>query len=349
MLLSDYSSKNIVVIDLRYIGDCIFLIPLIRNLKANLHDAKITAVVNEGGESLLRLIPEIHKVIAVKRKEIKGRLGVIKFLHLLMDIRRRNFDTAIVVPHSDRPTIIAFVSGAKIRIGFLSDSWWRNTLLTHKLKYDSENNPHLIEYNLQILTDLGLKIFDNSLSIQVPDQHVIAISRKYTILQKKDKKSIIIHPGARGFLRQWGADKFAQVINAISEKYRIYLIGGPSEDNIVKEIHKKLTRQPAIISTELNLVEFASLCSLSDLFIGNDSAPIHIAAATGIFVVGLYGPTLPKFCKPWTERSLLFDTSRLPCRQCEQDKCLSPIIKACIDEIKPEQVIEGVRSVLSKL
>lgn len=349
MLLSDYPSKNIVVIDLRYIGDCLFLIPLIRNLKINLQDAKITAVVNEGGESLLRLIPEIHEVIAVKRREIKGRLGVIKFLHLLRDIRSRNFDTAIVVPHSDRPTIIAFASGAKTRIGYISDSWWRNSLLTHKLKYDRENNPHLIEYNLQILTDLGLKIYDRGLSIKLPEEDITAISKRYAIPKTRDKKSIIIHPGARGFLRQWGADNFAEVINAFSEKYRIYLIGGPSEDNIIKEIHKKLTRQPAIISTELNLIEFSSLCSLSDVFIGNDSAPIHIAAATGMFVAGLYGPTLPKFCRPWTEKSLLFDVSRLTCRQCEQDKCLSPIIKACIDEIKPEQVIEGVKSVLIEI
>lgn len=349
MLLSDYLPKNILVIDLRYIGDCIFMIPLIRNLKANFPNARISALVNEGGDSLLRLIPEVFEVITVKRREIKGKWGAIKFLHLLKDIRRRNFDVAIVVPQSDRPTIIAFASGAKIRIGYISDSWWRNRLLTHKIKYDSNNNPHLIEYNLQIISDLSLKIYDRGLSIKVPEENIKAIAKRYAIPETRDKQSIIIHPGARGFLRQWGADNFAEVINAFSEKYRIYLIGGHSEDNIIKEIYHKLIRPPHITSTELNLIEFASLCSLSDLFIGNDSAPIHIAAATGMFVIGLYGPTLPKFCKPWTERSLLFDISSLPCRQCEQDKCLSPIIKACIDVIKPEQVIEGVKSVLRKI
>ncbi len=348
MILSDYTSKNIAVIDLRYIGDCLFLIPLIKNLKANLSDVKITAIVNEGGDSLLRLIPEVHDVIAVKRKEIKSRWGVIKFLRLLKDIRKKNFDTAIVIPHSDRPTIIALASGAKIRIGYLSDSWWRNRLLTYKLNHDSKNNPHLIEYNLQILTDLGLKIYDRQLRINIPEEYLSAILQRYPILKTKEKKSIVIHPGARGFLRQWGADNFAVLINAFSKNYRIYLLGGPSEDNIIREIQQKLIRQPDIISTELSLIEFAALCSFCDLFIGNDSAPIHIAAATGIFVVGLYGPTLPKFCRPWTERSLLFDISTLPCRMCEQDKCLASQIKACINEIKPEQVIEGVRSILEK-
>ncbi len=324
------------------------MIPIIKNLKANFQGSRISVLVNEGGDSLLRLLPEVFDVIAFKRKDIKKRWGIINFLQFLKDIRKKNFDMVIIIPQSDRPTIIAFATGAKIRIGYESSSWWRNSLLTHKIKYDSKNNnTHLVEHNLQILSDLGLKLYDRELSLKIPEHHIKAISKRFNIPSNRDNKSILIHPGARGFLRQWRAENFAKVINAFSDNYRIYLIGGLSEDNIIKEIQKKLIRPPYIISTELNLIEYAALCSLSDIFIGNDSAPIHIAAATGMFVIGLYGPTLSKFCKPWTQKSLLFDVSTLPCRQCEQDKCLNPEIKACIDEIKPEDVIEGVKSVLN--
>lgn len=323
------------------------MIPLIRNLKANLQEANISALVTEGGDSLLRLLPEISEVISFKRKEIKGRWGLIKFIHLLKYIRNKNFDTVIVIPQSDRPTIIAFASGAKIRIGYESDSWWRNRLLTHKLKYNHEKNSHLVEHNLQILTDLGLEIYDSEISINIADQYISSISKKFNIPPKRDGKSILIHPGARGYLRQWGSENFAKVINVFSDDHRIYLIGGPSEENIIKEIAKMLKRTPNIMSAQLNIIEYAALCSLSDIFIGNDSAPIHIAAATGMFVVGLYGPTLSKFCRPWTDRRLLFDISTLQCRQCEQDKCLNSKVKACINEIKPEDVIEGLRKILN--
>lgn len=349
MLLSDHLGKNILVIDLRYIGDCLFLIPLIRNLKLNLPHAKISALVNEGGDSLLRHVPEIHEVIAVRRGEIKGKWGVFKFINLLIEVRKKRFDTVIVVPQSDRPTIAAFASGAGIRIGFSSNSWWRNALLTHKLKYNSDENPHLLQYNLQILRDLGLKIYDVGLSLNIPASQTETMMARFPLLKKRDKKRILVHPGARGYLRQWGASNFAEVINAFSSENRIFLVGGPADSNIITEITNKLLRQPDIVSTDLNLIEFAQLCSLSDLFIGNDSAPIHIAAAVGIFVIGLYGPTMPRFCRPWTDKCLLFDVSRLPCRQCEQDVCLSPKIKACIEEIKPEQVIEGVKTILCKI
>ncbi len=349
MPLSDYLNKNILVIDLRYIGDCLFLIPLIRNLKLNLPNARISVLVNDGGDILLRLVPEIYEVIAVKRKEIKARFGVFKFLKLLNDLRKRNFDTVIVVPHSDRPTIAAFASRARTRIGFASESWWRNALLTHKLRYDSDKKFHLIEYNLQILKNLGLYIYDTELSLKIPNSHIEAIKAKFPTLIERDKRAILVHPGARGYLRQWGANNFAEVINAFSNKYKIFIIGGPSEDEIIKDILDKLVRSPDIVTTELNLIEFASLCYLSDLFIGNDSAPIHIAAATGIFVIGLYGPTMPQFCRPWTDKGLFFDISRLPCRQCEQDVCLSQTVKACMEEIKPDQVIEGAKVVLMKI
>lgn len=348
MLVSGYTSNNIVIIDLRYIGDCLFLIPLIRNLKANLKEAKISAIVNKGGESLLKLIPEVYEVITVDRKEIKGRLGLLKFIKFLNEIRRKKFDTAIVVPFSDRSTIIAFSSGAKVRIGYRSNSWWRDRLLTHRLNYENKKYIHLIEHNLKILTELNLKIYDKELSLKMPEEEVKKLLAKYPILSKSDKKSIVVHPGARGFLRQWGSENFAKVINAFSNKFRIYLVGGPTEYNLVHEISRKLQKEPDIISVDLSLTEFASLCSLSDLFIGNDSAPIHIAAATGIFVIGLYGPTLPVFCKPWTNKSLLFDVSTLYCRPCKQERCLAPTLKACINEIKPETVIEAMKKLLEQ-
>ncbi|MCX8029949.1 MAG: glycosyltransferase family 9 protein [Thermodesulfovibrionales bacterium] len=351
MNLSDYNPKNILLIDLRYIGDAIFLIPIIKNLRANLPSAKISALVIEGGDSLLSLLPELTEAIPFKRQEIKRSLKnrIIKFLDLIKKIRERHFDTVIIIPQSDRPTIIGYFSGAKVRIGYESRSWWRNHLLTHKLKYDYEKNIHLIEHNLQILKDLGLKIYDTSITLTAPKSTIEAISKRFNIPMQRDKKSILIHPGARGYLRQWGVENFAKVINALIDKFRVYLVAGNSEKDLINKIALSLKKRPSLISSDLALTEFTALCSISDIFLGNDSAPIHIAAATGMFVVGLYGPTLSKYCKPWTDKSLLFDISPLPCRQCEQDRCLGPEIKACILEIKPEEVIEGIFDVFKKI
>lgn len=343
-------AKKILVINLRYIGDTIWMYPFIRNLKRNIPSADITAMVNEGGEIFLKLLPEVSEVITVRRKEIKRRFGIIKFIRFLMEIRSKRFDTVFILSSSDRPTIIGFASGAKTRIGFRSDSWWRAYLLTERFRWDrsdAESNPHMLEYYLQILIRAGLKIYDTKLTVDVPESAIKKITERFSILKTEDKKSILVHPGSRTELRQWGTDKFAEVINSIEGHYRIFLIGGPDEDNIVQDILNKLKKSPDIVSTNLDLMEFAALCKFSDLFIGNDSAPIHIAAATGSFVIGIYGPTLSKHCGPWTDKKALFDISTVPCRMCEQDKCSHPERKACLNIITPKMVIDKIHEVLT--
>jgi len=339
-------AKRILVINLRYIGDTIWMYPFIRNLKRNFPNAEITALVNEGGEVFLKLLPDVSEVITVRRKEIKGRLGVIKFIRLLIGIRRKKFDTVFILSSSDRPTIIGFASGAGVRVGFKHDSWWRAYLLTERLRWDHERNPHLIEYYLQALTDSGLKIYDRRLTIDVPDSAIKEITEIFSVLKTKDKKAIIVHPGTRTELRQWGVEKFAEVINSVAGRYRIFLIGGPNEDNIIQAILNKLKKSPDIVSTDLSLLEFAALCKFSDLFVGNDSAPIHIAAATGLFVIGIYGPTLSKHCGPWTDKKALFDISTVPCRMCRQDKCIHPEKQACLTIVTPKMVIDKIHEVL---
>jgi heptosyltransferase-3 len=339
-------TKNILVINMRYIGDAIWLYPFIKNLKINLPDATISALVNKGGEIFLELMPELSEVIAFEREKMKGKKGFLKFIHFLKEVRKRNFDTVFILSNSDRPTIIGFTSGAKTRIGFKSDNWWRGFLLTETFRWNDYKNPHMIEYYLQALTDSGLKIYDRRLTFDVPDSAIKGITERFSLLKTRDKKTIIVHPGTRTELRQWGVEKFAEVINSVAEHYRIFLIGGPHEDTVIQAILNRLKRSPDIVSTDLSLLEFAALCKFSDLFIGNDSAPIHIAAATGLFVIGIYGPTLSKHCGPWTDKKALFDISTVPCRMCRQDKCIHPEKQACLTIVTPKMVIDKIHEVL---
>jgi len=254
-----------------------------------------------------------------------------------------------VLSSSDRPTIIGLASGAKNRIGFRGDSWWRGYLLTERLCWEHERHPHMIEYYLQALTDTGLTVYDRRLIIDVPEDAIRGITERFGILKKKDKKTILVHPGSRKELRQWGPERFAEVINAVAEDCRIFLIGGPNEGNVVRKIEERLKRPPEIVSNDLSLMEFAALCKFADLFVGNDSAPIHIAAAAGMFVVGIYGPTLSSYCGPWTDRKALFDLSALPCRMCDQERCIHEEEQACMKEVTPSMVTEKIREVLGTM
>lgn len=343
-------SKHILVINLKYLGDSIWMLPFVENLKANLPDIKLSVLVNKGTEDFFYNCPAVDNVIPFPRNAIKNqRFGIIKFILFVRKLRKLKPDMVIDLTESDRAIILSYCSGAKIRISYKNEKSWRQWLLTHNI-HSPIYSKHMVDYYLDVLRELGLKIYDDKIKINLPEDAFYSLKNKFPAVFGHDmtKKKVIVHPGARNSLRQWGAERFALLCDALAEKCRIFLVAGPPESGILNEVAGSMKTQPEICSSELNLYELAALCELSDMFIGNDSGPIHIASAK-TFTVGIYGPTIPEFVSPWTDRKLIFDCGSLPCRPCRQDKCLNAEFKACLKMIRPEAVIEKIMETLKTL
>jgi heptosyltransferase-3 len=337
------NARHVLVIKLRYIGDSIWMLPFVENLKLNLPNAKLSVIVNKGTEPFFYTSPAVDTVIPFHRREIKGKsLGMIKFLSFIKDIRKSKPDVVIELTDGDRAAIITFLSGARLRIGYNNENHWRRHFYTHTVS-TRINTKHMVEYHLDVLRELGMRIYDDSIKIRIP-------KTAYTSLRKtippdfftNKKKKVIIHPGARNLLRQWGAEKFAYLGDTLSEEYRVFLVAGPNEEEVLHEVKRFMKTKPYFCSTVLSLYELAALCESSDLFIGNDSGPIHIASAK-TFTIGIYGPTLSKLAGPWTHRKLTFEDNSFQCRPCMQDKCHYPSFKACLEAIRPEDVLSKIK------
>jgi predicted lipopolysaccharide heptosyltransferase III len=335
-LLKD--SKKLLLIKLRYIGDSIWMIPVINNLKQNYPNLKISVLVNEGTEIFFHFNPFVDEVIAFPRSKIKGKRGFLNFLKFICSLRKKGFDSIIDLTDADRPALISFLSGARVRISYNNEKRWRRHLYTHCCK-TKINTKHMVEYHLSLLQELGLKIFDRFVKLNLPKGIFEGLYQKVPKLFATSKKRrLLVHPGARNPLRQWGVENFTKVCKMAAAKYSILLVGGPNEKTLIEDIAKKLDFKPLLTTTRLNLLELAALCKHVDLFLGNDTAPLHIAAAMGTFVIGIYGPTIAKIAGPWTDKKIIFEGKKPPCCPCRQDKCLNPKFKACLSIIKPEIV-----------
>jgi ADP-heptose:LPS heptosyltransferase len=342
------NAKNILIVKLRYIGDSIWMLPFVDNLKQNLPDARITVLVNEGTEAFFINRPTVDSLIVLPRRKMKGKLsGFFRALSFLSYVRGLRPDVVIELTDNDRAAIISYFSGAKIRISYNNENKWRRKLYTHFCSTKIFTK-HMVDYNLDILREFGIQIYDSSIKINVPPDAVNSLKIKCPSVFETvpGKKKIVIHPGSRTPLRQWGIRNFAYVNDALSNKYRVFLVAGPQEKGLLSEVYRAARIKPEICTSELNLYEFAALCGVSDMFIGNDSGPIHIASAK-TFTVGIYGPTVSNIVAPWTDRKFIFEGSKLYCRPCRQDKCINDKFKACLDEIKPDNVAEKVLEMLS--
>ena len=100
---------------------------------------------------------------------------------------------------------------------------------------------------------------------------------------------------------------------------------------------------------EFSLSELRALLDRAALYIGGDSGPLHVAATTGVPIVGLYGPTLPARSAPWRAATWItesVDAGELPCRPCDQRVC-EPGDFRCLTFIKPAQVLDAAERALS--
>jgi len=347
MILKDI--RHVMVINLRYLGDSIWMLPFVENLKRNLPDAKVSVIVNEGTEAFFRTCSSADQVIPFPRKEAKsGIKGIFGFLSFIRRIRKEKPDVTIDLTDADRPAIISLLSGADIRIGYNNEDRWRNRTYTHVVRTRIWSK-HMVEYLLDALRELGMTITDSRINIHVDNAAFGSLREKApSVFVDDGRKKIVVHAGARSELRQWGAENFAALCDALSDTSRIFLVAGPGEKPVIKKIISNMTTTPEICTNDLTLFECAALCELSDMFIGNDSGPVHIASAK-TFCVCIYGPTLPDKIHPWTQRRLTIDPGNMPCHPCRQDKCANPEYKACMKKTKPEIVAEKVREVLNGL
>jgi ADP-heptose:LPS heptosyltransferase len=207
---------------------------------------------------------------------------------------------------------------------------------------------HIVDYQVKALSLFGLPVHHPRMRIYIPEEAEKRVLRLLSGYQINAAKPVIaIHPGAGRPLRQWRPERFAEIADRLVAHYQanLILLGGPHEEHLLKSVEKDMRLRPSLSTTSLDLLEMAALLSKCCLFLGNDSAPGHVAAAVGCPTVSLFGPTFPHMWRPYNSRgAVLF--KNVPCCGCLQKHCDRPESN-CLDLIRVEEVWECVRGLLS--
>ena len=347
------SRAKLLIVKLAYIGDTISIIPVIENLKAKVPDIALDVMVNRGSEELLEYHPGIRKVYAYDRKTAKKNLRSSLLYHakLFRALRSERYSTVIDFTLGDRSSFISFMAGAACRISYKNASRLSHLLMNHFIDLDPFEY-HIVDYQLHALRVFGLDSFKRNMSIHIPvpiDREIERLFSSSGISQ--NSLTIAIHPGARKKTRQWNPERFGVIARRLTDEHgaRIILIGGPGENELVEKVERQMGSKAHIKSTELSLLEMAALLRRCTLFIGNDTAPGHIAGAVGCATLTLFGPNFPHLWRPLSPMGeVLF--KNLPCCGCrhEEELCIHPG-NTCMDLITVEEVWEKASTMLSRL
>ncbi len=344
--------KKILILQLLYIGDTIAIIPLVENLKNSVPFLAVDIMVNQGTESLLAHHPDIRKVWTYDRKSAKRNiLSELRYsANLIKRLRSEKYDVVISLTVGDRASFLSFATGAPLRLTHYSPSRLSRFLMNQFVHLEGDKPLHFVDYNLELLRFWGISNYHKNFRIHIPQTVAADIDRQLAAAGiNKAPLMVAIHPGARKKMRQWPPERFARIARLLRERYQaaIILVGGPDEEGIVDKMEENMGFQPAFRSTGLSLLELAALFARCHLFLGNDSAPGHIAAAVNCPTLTLFGPNFPQLCQPIGPRAAVI-FKNLPCCGCrhEEEFCLHPQ-DTCMQQIEVDEVWEKIEALLT--
>jgi len=335
---------NILVIKLRYIGDVLLATPVLRALRERFPDAHLTMAVNRGTEDVLKWNPDLNEVLVVERK---GLAGQVRFLRA---VRRRGFDCVVDLTDGDRSAVLARCSAAPVRIGLNEEHRWRGLLYTTVVRPGSEAK-HRVEQDLEAVRPLGIEPKARPLILQTSPEDDEAAARLLKEItgegsSNSAKRLVMLQPGARYWFKAWPSERFAELACRLAKKYdcRI-LVGGDAKERDLAESIRATARIPVVaLAGRLTLLQYAAVLKRCALFVGNDNGPMHMAAALGIPVVALFGPSNPAEWGPRGARTEVLYKG-LDCQRCFHPTCTRGE-ESCMKQITVEEVFAAASKLL---
>jgi lipopolysaccharide heptosyltransferase II len=323
--------KRIAVLHLNQIGDLIFTLPALKALREGFPEAHITSVVRPHLAGLVRLSGFVD---AVTSRNTRGAIGPFRFG---LQLRRERADLAVALSQSASMALAAWLSAAPERIGYIdSDLYW---LLNRRVQERGIPCPAKV---LHLVRCLGLapgKTDYVGLVCLSPEDQQAGEEMLRTSALDGAGPLIALAPGEstdRPY-KSWSAEGFAGVAAGLAERHnaRLLVVGGKRDQALGDEILGGLERRAANLAGRTSPSELAAVLSHCDLLIGIDSGPMHVAAAMGRPVVGLFGPTNPYRTGPQGEgHQLIFH--RQPCWPCMTPTCSD---RPCMGAITVEEVL----------
>ena len=303
---SSLKLKNICILQTAFLGDCTLTLPLIEKIKKSAPKSKITVISRPETSQIFKSSKSVENVIIDNKRSSKFFFP--EFINLVKQVKSENFDIAIIPHRSLRSALLAFMAKIPIRIGFSESAG--KMFLTKVVPFSWLL--HDAERNLTLL----LPLIENTAPAETSLNVSHGLLEKFKI---NDTLEIGINPGSAWPTKRWPKERYGKLIKLLHQKYKkkILIIGSKNEIPWNKKIETIAGKDACInLTGKTSIEELMALIKDLKLFITNDSGPMHIAAASGIEVIAIFGPTTKELgFFPYSKKSFVIEED-LECRPC---------------------------------
>jgi len=280
--------EKILVIAMPYLGDVLLATPLIHSLRAAYPNAQIDVLVFKNTQIMLEGNPDISTVItALHRATFREQC------QLIWQIFRR-YNAVFTLPTNDRAFFYSLLA-APLRINAVppksKTGGWKRFFVTHWVEFDDDKT-HTVLQHLKLLDLVGIKPYYKLVPPQTNKKFPLPPNLKYAIL----------HCCPQWTYKQWTTENWLSVVNhLLSLNITPIFSGGnaPDEMAYIENLTSQLAETVINLAGKTSLAELTEIITNAQLFIGVDTGATHLAAATGVPVIALFGATNPVVWSPF--------------------------------------------------
>jgi len=331
--------RRVLFIKPSSLGDIVHALPTLAALRQHCPQAHIAWLVKRQWAALLERVEGLDRVWAVDP-------GIAGWLSEVPRLRTERFDLAVDLQGLFRSAAMAWLAGCPVRVGFANGREGSPLFYTQRVAVPTPDM-HAVDRYLLVADALGAaRPATPQFRFKIPpadQEQVSAVLSRAGV--RAGSSWIAMNVSARWPTKRWPAESFAVVAERLHQEGAgpVVLIGGPddrAEAQTVKALMKTSSMIDATGLTPLGLLP--ALLQSASVLLTNDSGPMHVAAAVGTPVIGLFGPTSPTRTGPYGKNHRVL-ARQLPCSPCFNRRCTNPVERECLVRIEPGEVLAAAR------
>jgi lipopolysaccharide heptosyltransferase I len=316
------TGPRVLVIKLSSLGDLFHALPAVRRLRA-IPGVRLDWVTQAEYAQLVGCFGVADRVIAFPRR---GTLR--RFPAFLGALRRESYDLCVDFQGLLKSAVIGRLARARERVG---PSFHREgaALFYSRVAGTRNKDRHAAEECLEMADVLGAPAEPAPAALRFPE---------FTPTEPAPRVAVL--PLSRWPTKNWPAEHFVAVLRRLQAERgaSVYFMGGPLDRYLCEGMAAQLSGPAVNLAGRISLPEMGGALKAMDLVLGNDSGPLHMAAAVGVPVLAVYGPTDERRTGLFGSAVRMFCASGFDCRPCLSRRCLRAGSAACMEAVTPDEV-----------
>jgi heptosyltransferase-1 len=344
---------GVLVVGLTAVGDVLHFLPVAVSLRRAFPRARIGWVVQDKAGPVVEGRSDLDSVVVFERRRwargLASPFSAFSTFGEILAFRREmiagGYDLLIDPQGTAKSAFVNILSGVKCRIGFARGFCRElNQLTTTARVVLPTRRMHRVRKSLALLSAAGIDVAGHAARYEVPP----GARREGDLTLEKaglaGKRFMLIHPGTSAFgaRKRWPLERFGSLADRAYGEFGLIpaFVIGPMEKAMRDGLLAGTKTAPRIALEPASIAHLGALLSQAACMVGSDSAPLHLASALRVPVVGLYGPTDPVLFAPYYPPAVVV-VKGLPCPRCGEPHCNHPVPR--MEAISVDEVLDGLR------